>query len=73
MSTRAGNAYHPANGAVEEQWNEKKQAASKLSPAAAQPQTPPSVADELAELAALKQQGVLSDEEVAIQKRKLLS
>lgn len=57
----------------EKQWNEKKQADINPGNSGSHRQTASSVADELAKLATLKEQGLLNDEEFSKQKRKLLS
>jgi hypothetical protein len=56
----------------EKQWNERKQSGSNSVASESKPTTS-NIADELAKLAALKEQGVLSDEEFTKQKTKLLS
>lgn len=58
---------------TEGQWNERTRGSKGVSKAAPTIQAASSVADELAKLAALKAQGVLSDEEFNKQKLKLLS
>ena len=132
MSTRAGKAYHPVNGSIEEVWEgfswpclflgfiwyiykgmwgwglialivamstfgiswlvfpfysnaqhiqslkkrgylSEQQWKDKQAVSTGQRQPASSVADELAKLAALKERGVLSDEEFANQKHKLLA
>lgn len=57
----------------EDQWNERKQASSGANRQGEKSRVSSSVADELAKLAALKAQGILSDEEFNKQKFKLLS
>lgn len=57
----------------EEQWSEKKKTEKQSSNTVSHTQTASSVSDELAKLAALKEQGVLTDEEFSKQKSKLLS
>ena len=57
----------------EEQWNDKKKAGQQKSNTASYNLTTSSVSDELSKLAALREQGVLTDEEFSVQKRKLLS
>lgn len=57
----------------EEQWNEKKKAEKLASNTLSQNQASSSVSDELLKLVALKEQGVLTDEEFSVQKMKLLS
>ena len=56
----------------EKQWNEKK-AEKQASNATSQNRVASSVSDELSKLVALKDQGVLTDEEFSVQKKKLLS
>ena len=56
----------------EKQWNERKQS-GRNSVASESKLMTSSVADELAKLVALKEQGVLSDDEFIKQKNKLLS
>lgn len=55
----------------EKQWNDRKQADTRST--GQNQQASSSIADELAKLAALKERGVLSDEEFSKQKDKLLS
>ena len=57
----------------EDQWNKRKQTSTGMNRPDLKGQATASVADELAKLAALKAQGVLSDEEFNKQKLKLLS
>ena len=58
----------------EKQWNERKRASAGTNNSVPQHQQgTSSIADELAKLAILKEQGVLSDEEFEKQKHKLLS
>lgn len=62
------------NGYLNEaQWNERKQLSRRANRQEVKSYTASSVADELAKLAALKAQGLLSDEEFNKQKLKLLS
>ncbi len=56
----------------EKQWNEKK-AEKQASNSTPQNRVASSVSDELSKLVALKNQGVLTDEEFSVQKKKLLS
>jgi len=57
----------------EKQWSEKKETGSITSNLGSHHQGTSSIADELAKLVTLKEQGVLSDEEFSKQKSKLLS
>jgi len=57
----------------EDQWKERQQLSRAVNGPSSNAQTSSSVADELAKLAALKAQGVLTDEEFSKQKLKLLS
>ena len=57
----------------EKQWSEKKKSENKLRTTASRIQADSSVSDELSKLAALKEQGILTDEEFSKQKRKILS
>ena len=55
--------------------DDAKQNAAQVAPVMSQPVAPQSssIADELTKLAALKEQGILTDEEFQIQKAKLLN
>lgn len=55
------------------QWNERKQGSKRTNRQDLKSHAASSVADELTKLAALKAQGLLSDEEFSKQKAKLLS
>jgi membrane protein insertase Oxa1/YidC/SpoIIIJ len=57
----------------EDQWNKKKQDISRTNSSKSQQNAAASVADELTKLSALKEQGIISEEEFEKQKRKLLS
>lgn len=56
----------------EDQWNKRKKGSSEWGNNSHQPEKS-SVADELAKLAALKEQGILNDEEFEKQKKRVLS
>ena len=56
----------------EDQWNKRKKGSSERENSYQHPEKS-SVADELAKLAALKEQGILNDEEFEKQKKKVLS
>jgi hypothetical protein len=58
----------------EKQWNDRQQGKARgITSGSQHTQTRPSIADELAKLATLKEQGVLSEDEFVMQKKKLLS
>lgn len=57
----------------EDQWNQRKQGISVTNDNGSHRNVPTSIADELTKLAALKEKGLLSDEEFDKQKRKILS
>jgi hypothetical protein len=57
----------------EKQWNEKNKAEKQANNTVSHNLTVASVSDELSKLAALREQGILTDEEFSMQKRKLLS